>query len=185
MDDGRELLRPVERSLGDRAINKDGGSMTTTSRTLVSLAPLALVLACGTEADRKITGSFSADRTASFSAWSDPVNLGLTINTSFNEAQSTLSKDGLTLYFASNRPEGPDDAVLDNNIWVSQRACTDADDPACAWQQPVSLGPQVNTGSSDAGPALSRDGHWLFLLSNRPQGSFGSNDIWVAWRADV
>ncbi len=159
--------------------------MTTTSRILVSLFPLALVLACGTEADRKITGSFSADHTSSFSAWSDPVNLGPPINTPFNEAQSTLSKDGLTLFFASNRPEGPDDAVLDNNIWVSQRTCTDADDPVCAWQQPVSLGPPVNTGSNDAGPALSRDGHSLFFFSNRPQGSFGSNDIWVAWRADV
>jgi WD40 repeat protein len=159
--------------------------MTTASRIIALLAPLALVLACGTEADRKITGSLSASRTGGFSAWSDPVNLGPTINTPFNEAQSTLSKDELTLFFASNRPEGPDDAVLDNNIWVSQRACTDADDPACAWQQPVSLGPPVNTGSNDAGPALSRDGHSLFFFSNRPVGSFGSNDIWVASRADV
>src|SRR6266536_205195 len=152
---------------GVRAMNTDGGFMTTTSRILVSLFPLALVLACGTEADRKITGSFSADHTSSFSAWSDPVNLGPPINTPFNEAQSTLSKDGLTLFFASNRPEGPDDAVLDNNTWVSQRTCTDADDPVCAWQQPVSLGPPVNTGSNDAGPALSRDGHFFFSCTRR------------------
>src|SRR5712664_2464950 len=159
--------------------------MRNASRCLVSLAPLALVLACATDADRRIMGTLSADHASSFSSWSEPVNLGPTINSPYNEAQSTLSKDGLTLYFASNRPEGPDDAVLDNNIWVSQRVCTDADDPACAWQAPVSLGPPVNTAFGDAGPALSRDGHWLFIISNRPLGSFGSNDIWVSWRENV
>lgn len=80
--------------------------------------------------------------------------------------------------------KGPNDAVLDNNIWVSQRVCTDADDPACAWQQPVSLGSPVNTAFGDAGPALSRDGHRLFILSTRPLG-FGSTDIWVSWREKV
>jgi hypothetical protein len=144
---------------------------------------VASLLGCGTEAGGRIAGTLVANQTSSFSAWSEPVNLGPTINTPFNEAQSTLSKDGLTLYFGSNRPEGPDDAVLDNNIWVSQRVCADVDDPACAWQQPVSLGPPVNTAAGDAAPALSRDGHWLFILSNR-LGGLGT-DIWVAWRADV
>src|SRR5213593_3565589 len=166
-------------------VKASGGSMTRAARVLSSLTSLALLLGCSTESDRSIAGILVASHTSNFSPWSEPVNLGPTINTPFNEQQSTLSKDGLTLFFASNRPEGPDDAVLDNNIWVSQRACSDADDPACAWQQPVSLGPPVNTGSNDAGPALSRDGHSLFFFSNRPQGSFGSNDIWVAWRADV
>ena len=159
--------------------------MRNASCILASLTLLALLPGCSTESDRSIAGTLVASHTSNFSSWSEPVNLGPTINSPFNEAQSTLSKDGLTLFFASNRPEGPNDAVLDNNIWVSQRACTDADDPACAWEEPVSLGPPVNTGSSDAGPALSGDGHWLFFFSNRLEGSFGSNDIWVSWRADV
>src|SRR3989442_12410446 len=111
--------------------------MTTAPRILASLAPLALVLACGTEADRKITGSLSASHTANFSAWSDPVNLGPTINTSpYNDQQATLSKDGLSLYFASPRPEGPRDANLDINIRPSHRASAEASYP---WGTPVSL----------------------------------------------
>jgi hypothetical protein len=154
------------------------------ARLLPSLVLVASLVGCASGPDGGIVGTIVASHTSNFSAWSEPVSLGPTINTPFTELQSTLSKDGLTLYFASNRPEGPDDAVLDNNIWVSQRACTDADDPACAWQPPVSLGSPVNTAFNDAGPALSRDGHWLFILSNRPLG-FGSTDIWVAWRGDM
>ncbi len=157
--------------------------MTTTSRILVSLAPLALVLACGTEADRKITGSFSADHTASFSAWSEPVNLGPTINTSpYNDQQAALSRDGLTLFLASTRPERPDDGVFDQNIWVSRRACAD---DSCPWGTAVSLGPTVNSSVNDFSPALSRDEHWLFFASGRQQGAAGSSDIWVSYRQDV
>lgn len=154
--------------------------MTTASRTLAPLASLVLLLGCGTEPDRGIAGTMVANHTASFSAWSEPVSLGPTINTAFTEQQSALSKDGLSLYFASNRPENPDDAVLDLNLWVSRRACAD---DSCPWEVPV-LVPTVNTSSGDASPAQSRDGHWLFFLSNRP-GGLGLADIWVSWRGDV
>src|SRR5437773_11608401 len=49
------------------------------------------------------------------------------------------------------------------------------------WSAPVNLGPTVNTGSIDAGPALSKDGESLYFHSNRP-GGFGGNDIWVSQR---
>ena len=40
-----------------------------------------------------------------FSAWSTPVNLGPTVNSSFTE-HPALSPDGLSLYFATDRPGG-------------------------------------------------------------------------------
>jgi hypothetical protein len=49
---------------------------------------------------------------------------------------------------------------------------------------PLNLGPNINTTHNDWFPNLSRDGHWLFLSSNRPEG-FGGLDIWVSWRADT
>ncbi len=55
--------------------------------------------------------------------WSEPVNLGATINSAFNETAPTLSKDGRSLYFSSNRPCGEGDTVLDLNIWVARRSC--------------------------------------------------------------
>src|SRR6266513_81808 len=156
--------------------------MSTTSRVLSSLACLVLLIGCGTESDRSIAGTLVADQTSNFSAWSEPVNLGPAINTSFNDQQAALSKDGLSLYFASTRPEGPGDANLDQNIWVSQRACADN---SCPWGTPVSLGSIFNSSVSDFAPALSRDGHQLFFASNRSTGVTGASAIWVSRRRNV
>jgi hypothetical protein len=52
------------------------------------------------------------------------------------------------------------------------------------WTAPVWLGPVVNSGSSETGPALSPDGLSLYLDSDRP-GGLGSTDIWVSQRASV
>lgn len=41
-----------------------------------------------------------------FSNWSSPVNLGSTINTESRDGCAFISKDGLSLYFASDRPGG-------------------------------------------------------------------------------
>jgi len=112
------------------------------------------------------------------SDWSEPVSLGPVINTSFNEQQAMLSKDGLTLYFASTRPGTPGSILTD--IWVAQRACDE-----CPWETPMNIGAPVNTVQSDAAPALSRDEHWLFFLSTNRPGGAGSSDIWASYRDDV
>lgn len=39
-----------------------------------------------------------------FSDWAVPANLGALVNSSFNDAGPAISKDGLSLYFNSNRP---------------------------------------------------------------------------------
>jgi WD40 repeat protein len=135
---------------------------------------LTLLVACGSEphpaAPRLQAMSFAN------SEWSEPVNLGPTVNSSAGEQNATLSKDGLSLYFSSNRA-----GALD--IWVSRRACTDADDAACAWQTPVILGPVINGPGADFAPNLSIDGHLLFFSSVRPHG-FGGPDIYLSHRAD-
>ncbi len=142
---------------------------------LTSLAPLALLLGCGSNSHPAAPKL----RAMSFtnSEWSEPVNLGPVVNSSANEQNATLARDGLSLYFSSNRPGGS--GPLD--IWVSQRACTDPDDLACAWQAPVNLGPPINTAGADFAPNLSRDGHLLFFASNR---GGGATDIFVSHRAD-
>ena len=156
---------------------------TVPARILVWLVPLALLVACGSEPNRSITATLTASHTANFSAWSDPVSLGPTINASpYNDQQATLSKDGVSLYFASTRPEAPGDLNFDLNIWVSQRACAD---DSCPWGTPVSLGSTVNSSVADFAPALSRDGHRLFFASNRSTGVTGASDIWVSRRENV
>src|SRR3989442_4927794 len=107
-----------------------------------------------------------------YSDWSTPVSLGPVINSAFNDQQPAISKDGLSLYFTSNRPGG----LGGFDMYVSQRACVD--DP---WGSPVNLGATVNTTFDEGNPAFSRDGHLLFFQSKRP-GGLGGIDIWVSRR---
>ena len=108
-----------------------------------------------------------------FSDWAAPTNLGPTINSPFNDFGAAISKDGLTLYFNSNRPG----SLGGQDIWLSQRTTENE-----TWGLPVNLGAVINTSANDAVPSLSRDGHWLFFTSNRLPGGFGDNDIWASWR---
>jgi hypothetical protein len=101
------------------------------------------------------------------------VNLGSTINPTFNEQGPTLANDGLSLYFGSDRPGG----LGGFDIWVARRACTD-----CPWQAPVALGAAVNTASFETGPGLSADGHLLFFRSTQ-EGGQGLGDVYLSRRA--
>ena len=147
------------------------------------LATLSLVhfaLGCDREADLLEPGLardavIPTPQVARWSEWSEPVNLGPFVNSPFAENLPELSRDGLSLYFTSNRPGGSGFG----DIWVTHRA--GVDDP---WGVPLNLGPTVNSSVPDLAPALSPDGHYLFLTSSRP-GGLGLNDIWVSWRADV
>jgi len=103
------------------------------------------------------------------------VNLGETINSTFNEQAPTLSPNGLSLYFGSNRPR--EGGTTDTDLWVSHRSCGD-----CLWETPVNLGPVINSSAGDNGPSLSLDGHLLFFTSARPGP--GLNDIYVSRRAN-
>jgi hypothetical protein len=105
-------------------------------------------------------------------AWSEPINLGRSINSDATDQHPSLSKDGLSLYFVSNRAGG-----LGNlDIYVSQRGSMDE-----PWGPPVNLGMNVNSLDMENAPSLSHDGHRLFFGSNRP-GGCGGFDIWVAFR---
>jgi len=144
-------------------------------RILASLTPVVLLLACDTRTDQPIVGlqgpSFMI---SAWSEWSEPVNLGAGINSAFAENHANLSKDGLSLYFTSDRPGG----AGATDVWVARRACED-----CAWETPVNVGSVINSSSIDAGSDVSNDGHVLFFFSNRP-GGLGGNDLYVSRRAD-
>jgi len=135
---------------------------------------VALIVACATEPNP--AGPKLQAMSFAHSEWSEPVNLGPVVNSAAGEQNATLSPDELSLYFSSNRAGSLD-------IWVARRSCTDADDPACAWQAPVILGPVINGPGADFAPNLSIDGHLLFFSSVRPDG-FGGPDIYVSRRAD-
>src|SRR3954454_1215362 len=148
-------------------------------------APVAPNRQLVTNIDQEPRGGLSAARSGE---WSPPHSLGAAFNSSTTDQQPALSKDGLSLYFASGRPEREDDRVLDQNIWVAQRSCT-GDPEDCPWGDPVAV-PFVNTGVLDVSPTLSRDGHQLFLSSQRPHNHCSAppctnRDLWVSYRENV
>ncbi len=113
-----------------------------------------------------------------YSEWGPPVNLGCgSINSPSDDLGPGISKDGLSFYFASNRPAP--DAQGGQDIYVAQRPTRDA-----PWGAPNNLGPTVNSPLTENVVSLSRDGHWLFFNSNRPDG-FGDIDIWASYREHV
>lgn len=106
-----------------------------------------------------------------FGPWSRPVSLGSVVNSTAHEQNPAISRDGLSLYFSSNRT-----GSVGYDLWVTQRLAIDL-----PWEAPVNLGPSVNTAANDQGPSLSPDGRYLFLSSTRPGGA-GLADLYVSQR---
>jgi hypothetical protein len=102
-----------------------------------------------------------------------PTNLGPIVNSSFSEWPPSISADGLSLYFCSDRPGG----YGGRDLWVTTRATKDSE-----WGTPKNLGPTVNSSSKEALPSISYDGLSLFFESTRP-GGYGNHDLWVTTRA--
>ncbi|HET7038395.1 MAG TPA: hypothetical protein VFH97_00825, partial [Gemmatimonadales bacterium] len=107
-------------------------------------------------------------------AWETPQNLGLAINTAFNDHLATLSPDGHRMYFASDRP-----GLGANDVYESRRQDKRDD---LAWQPPVSLGDPVSGASNDVPTAIFDDEATglltLYIASNRPGGQ-GDDDVYA------
>lgn len=104
--------------------------------------------------------------------------LGAPVNSRYDDSGPCISDDGLTLLFASNRPGGRGDF----DIWMTTRRATDE-----PWEEPVNLGPVVNSSAYDNHPSISPDGLTLYFDSRRPndRGQRGINDIYRCTRATV
>jgi len=104
--------------------------------------------------------------------WGEPVNLGSTVNSGYQEWFSSISQDGLSLYFSSIRPGGSGGW----DLWMTTRGTKDED-----WGAPVNLGKTVNSWADEHKPNILADGCTLLLCSRRP-GGYGGLDIWITKR---
>ncbi len=105
--------------------------------------------------------------------WSKLVKLNENINTKYWESHASVSKDGKTLYFTSNRKDGY--GGLD--IYKSER--TKGGD----WGPAINLGPVVNSKYNEETPFISEDGKILFF-SSMGHSSMGGYDIFYSIRLD-
>ncbi|NQT15635.1 MAG: PD40 domain-containing protein, partial [Planctomycetes bacterium] len=107
--------------------------------------------------------------------FSEPVNLGPTLNSELQDTDPVLSADALTIIFSSTRLGGHGGA----DLWLATRSSLDE-----AFGLPVNLGETVNTTSQDFSPDLSADGLTLVFASNRP-GGHGDQDLWMCSRRSL
>ncbi len=103
--------------------------------------------------------------------WSKLRKLNNNINTKYWESHASLSKDGKTLYFTSNREGGY--GGLD--IYRSQR--TKGDD----WGPAVNLGPVINSKYNENTPFITDDGSTLYF-SSMGHYNMGGYDIFYSTR---
>jgi outer membrane protein OmpA-like peptidoglycan-associated protein len=106
--------------------------------------------------------------------WSPPVNLGENVNSRDWESQPSLSADGHTLYFASDRRGGQGK----RDIWVTQL------DTKNTWKTPRNLGPVINTSDEENAPFIHANGRTLFYASTGFPG-MGGFDIFMTQLMDT
>jgi len=105
--------------------------------------------------------------------WSVPVNIGSPVNTSYWEAQPSISPDGKTLYFVSNRPGG----IGQKDIWKSDLL------PDGRWTKPENIGRKVNTSGEEQSPFIHHDNKTLYFSSEGLIG-MGGFDLFQVTKKD-
>lgn len=98
--------------------------------------------------------------------WKDVQNLGAAINSPYWDSQPSLSSDGTTLYFVSDRPGG----YGGTDIYLSKKTRE-------GWSRAVNVGTGVNSSSNEMAPVLAYDNLTMSFASDMP-GGLGGLDIY-------
>lgn len=102
--------------------------------------------------------------------WKEPRNLGFPINTRAWESQPSLSFDGKTVYFTSDRPGG----YGGMDIWMSTYS-------KGKWSAPQNMGPEINTAGNEQCPMIAKDDQTFYFNSDGRVG-MGGVDLFICRR---
>ncbi|MBN3035851.1 MAG: OmpA family protein [Bacteroidales bacterium] len=104
--------------------------------------------------------------------WEEITNLGDTVNREDSwESQPSITSDGKTLYFVSDRPGG----AGGYDIYRTTR------EENGSWSMPENLGPPVNTPGNEKSPFIHTDSQTLYFSSDGLMG-LGGYDIFYSRR---
>jgi outer membrane protein OmpA-like peptidoglycan-associated protein len=101
--------------------------------------------------------------------WTFPRNFGRPVNTAYRETQPSITPDGRTLYFSSDRPGGKGL----HDIWVTHR------DDHDQWSNPENLGEIINTRGIEMSPFIHPDNQSFYFSSDGHIG-LGGYDLFVS-----
>ncbi|OUR95555.1 hypothetical protein A9Q87_00100 [Flavobacteriales bacterium 34_180_T64] len=94
-------------------------------------------------------------------AWSEPKIVSF--SGQFFDIEPFFSEDGLTLYFASNRPlNDTSNTSKDFDIWYVNRASENSE-----WSEPINLGAPINTEMDEFYPVITATKNIYFTLDNK------------------
>lgn len=114
------------------------------------------------------TDLYVCSRSSLTASWPDPVNLGPNVNSVADEARCSISSDGRTLYFSSNRAGGYGSYDAYYTKYIDG-----------AWTPAVNMGDTINSPTEELGLEISALGTELLFSSDRA-GGFGAHDVWVS-----
>jgi len=120
----------------------------------------------GSIADEKIAECHIADSLSQNELNVIIENLGVEVNTSFNDYSPIISADGNTLIFTSNRSDDPAKVKSNTNyedIYVTYKKGN-------SWTPPKLISANINIKYNDAAASLSPDGKTLFLYYEEGEG---------------
>lgn len=103
--------------------------------------------------------------------WSEPVNLGMPVNSKGNEACPSLSVDGTALYFMRCEK-------MDQNKAEQCKIFKTTKKPNGQWDEPVELPAHINTGNSQT-PRIMADGETLIFSSDKMPVKKGGMDLYI------
>jgi OOP family OmpA-OmpF porin len=105
--------------------------------------------------------------------WSEPLNMGRDVNSTAWDSEPSISADGRTLYFCSERPGG----LGGYDIWYSRLIQNGT------WSKAINLGPDVNTKGNENNPFIHANGSTLYFCSNTLPG-MGGYDVFYTKKKD-
>lgn len=100
--------------------------------------------------------------------WQKPVNLGSTINTTYDEKNPFLSLDGKRLYFSSQGWNSMGDFDIFCSTWNESEG---------KWSHPVNIGYPLNDAEDNSFISFTGDNRFAYVSANRPEG-LGDRDIY-------
>jgi outer membrane protein OmpA-like peptidoglycan-associated protein len=182
-DNGRELYIYVDENGGDVYTSTKqnsglwtrpepiGGSINTANKeTSVSISPDGKIIFFASDRAGTMGGLdiyFSIrDRRGD---WTDIRNIGLPVNTRFNDDFPFIDQDGKTLYFSSEGHDGMGGYDIFKTVYDSTEK---------KWIQPVNIGYPINTPDNDISFITTLGGKNGFFSSVKEDG-FGYQDIYM------
>jgi len=112
--------------------------------------------------------------------WSEPIKLSVPINSDKHESSASISPDGRTIYFVSDRKHG----IGGKDIWFCNQ------DRSGQYGKAINMGTTINTTEDEEGVFIHPDGKTLYF-SSKGHNSKGGYDVFKSvlingnWSAPV